>query len=541
MRSYLGPFVLTFFIVLFIFLMQFIWKYLDDFVGKGLDGFVIAELLFYASANLVPMSLPLAVLLSSIMTMGNLAEHYELVAMKSSGLSLFKVLAPLIVFIGLLAGGAFYFNNTISPFANLKFKALLWDVTRKKPSMELKEGIFYNGIEGYSIRVMDKDKETSRLYDVLIYQHDKQTPGNRRVIRAKEGEMIKSPNGQNLMLHLKDGVSYDEIVSADRDAAPHTKNRFKEDFITMDLSGFDLQRTDEELWKSHMKMLSMRQLRDAIDSLNAQSNKRRAEMQRYMDRSVSIIDTTKIKPHISSSRTKSMQSASIPLDTTRKDSNASNTVAPLTTTRITNFNNLAPEDTAAREMALSDRDISFRASQGSTEESTLQNDSIPGSTYAKLELADRRQVVNVAMNMTRNAKNYMARSKEDISSRVEFVNKHKMEWHRKLTLSLAVILLFFIGAPLGAIIKKGGLGLPVIFSVVFFLVYHITSITGEKMVETGKLLPSQGMWLSSAILLPIALFLTYKAAKDASLFDWDVYVRMLERVGKLFAKKKVPV
>lgn len=536
LRSYLGPFVLTFFIVLFIFLMQFIWKYLDDFVGKGLDGFVIAELLFYASANLVPMSLPLAVLLSSIMTMGNLAEHYELVAMKSSGLSLFKVLAPLIVFIGLLAGGAFYFNNTISPYANLKFKALLWDVTRKKPSMELKEGIFYNGIEGYSIRVMDKDKETSRLYDVLIYQHDKQTPGNRRVIRAKEGEMIKSPNGQNLMLHLKDGVSYDEIVSADRNAAPHTKNRFKEDFITMDLSGFDLQRTDEELWKSHMKMLSMRQLRDAIDSLNAQSNKRRVEMERYMSRSVSIIDTTKVKPSIITSRSKGIKAASIP-DTLKKDSNATSPV--VTTTRISNFSTLQPKDTAVKEMAAPDRDVSYRVPPASIERDTIIQDSVPVSSFAKLELADRRQVVNVAMNMTRNAKNYMSRSKEEITGRVEFVNKHKMEWHRKLTLSLAVILLFFIGAPLGAIIKKGGLGLPVIFSVVFFLIYHITSITGEKMVETGKLLPSQGMWLSSAILLPIALFLTYKAAKDASLFDWDVYVRVLERVGKLFAKKKV--
>lgn len=531
--------MLTFFIVLFIFLMQFIWKYLDDFVGKGLDGFVIAELLFYASANLVPMSLPLAVLLSSIMTMGNLAEHYELVAMKSSGLSLFKILSPLIVFIGLLAGGAFYFNNTISPYANLKFKALLWDVTRKKPSMELKEGIFYNGIEGYSIRVMGKDKETSRLYDVLIYQHDKKNPGNRRVIRAKEGEMIKSPNGQNLMLHLLDGVSYDEIVSADRDAAPHTKNKFKEDFITMDLSGFDLQRTDEELWKSHMKMLSMGQLRDAIDSLNAQSSKRKAEMERYMSRSVSIIDTTKIKPHINSSRSQGIKAAITPVDTAINDSNVVNSVAAEKASRRVNYNKAAASETATKDIGSSERDVTDRVSEGSTEEAFLKNDSTEASSFAKLELADRRQVVNVAMNMTRNAKNYMSRSKEEISGRIEFVNKHKMEWHRKLTLSLAVILLFFIGAPLGAIIKKGGLGLPVIFSVFFFLIYHITSITGEKMVETGKLLPSQGMWLSSAVLLPIAVFLTYKAAKDASLFDWDVYTRLIERAGKLFSKKKL--
>lgn len=461
----MGPFILTFFIVLFIFLMQFVWKYIDDFVGKGLDPLVIVELLFYASANLVPMSLPLAVLLSSIMTMGNLAENYELVAMKSSGLSLFRVMAPLILFIGLLSAGAFYFNNTISPYANLKFKSLLWDVTRKKPSMELKDGIFYNGIEGYSIRVMSKEKDSNRLFDVLIYQHDKNTPGNRRVIRANEGEMIKSPNGQNLMLHLKDGVSYDEIVSSDKQAAPHTKNRFSEDFITMDLSGFDLQRTDEDLWKSHMKMLSMKQLEHSIDSLNLQSVNRRRDMAKYMDRSITLKDTTK-------------------------------------------HGLVAVPDSAQMP------------------------------TYESLNLGERRQAVNVAMNMTRNLKNYMARTKEELKSRQEYINKHKVEWHRKLTLSLACIILFFIGAPLGAIIKKGGLGLPVIISVVFFLIYHISSISGEKMVDSGKLLPYEGMWMSSAILMPIAIFLTYKAAKDAALFDRDVYIRFFERMGRVFAKKE---
>ena len=464
MRSYLGPFVLTFFIVLFIFLMQFVWKYIDDFVGKGLDSLVIAELLFYASANLVPMSLPLAILLSSIMTMGSMAEHYELVAMKSSGLSLFKILRPLILFIALVALGAFYFNNTISPYANLKFKSLLWDVTKKKPSMELKEGVFYNGIDGYSIRVSSKDKESNRLYDVLIYQHDKESPGNRRVIRAEEGEMIKSPRGQDLMLHLLNGVSYDEIVSSDKEAAPHTKNRFEEDFITMDLSDFNLQRSDEDLWKSHMKMLSMGQLRLVIDSLYDQNEKRKQEFARYMQRSITVMDSSKRVAFI---------------------------------------------DTASNYVRMED-----------------------------LDLNEKRQAINVATNITRNAKNYMNRTTEEQSSRVEYINKHKVEWHRKLTLSFACIILFFIGAPLGAIIKKGGLGFPVIFSVIFFLVFHISSISGEKMVGSGKLLPYQGMWMSSIILLPIAIFLTYTAAKDAALFDRDMYARSWERLAKLFSRKR---
>jgi lipopolysaccharide export system permease protein len=455
--------VLTFFIVLFIFLMQFLWKYIDDFVGKGLDLTIIAELMFYASANLVPMSLPLAILLSSIMTLGTLAEQYELVAMKSSGLSLFKILRPLTLFILLVAVGAFYFNNNVSPVASLKFKSLLWDVTQKKPSLELKEGVFYNGIEGYSIRISEKDEETNQLYDMLIYQYDKEIPGNRRVIRAKEGKMVKTSKSNSLTLHLKNGVSYDEVLSKDKDEFPHIKNEFAEDYILLDLSGFDLQRTDEDLWKSHMKMLSMDQLRDAIDSLYVQRDKRKEDFMRYMDRSIAMTD--------------SVQS-----------------VMPINT------------------------------------------DTLPPISFDALTLMEKRQALNVAMNLTRNAKNYMLRTQEELAGRNEYINKHKIEWHRKLVLSFACVVLFFIGAPLGAIIKKGGLGLPVIFSVFFFLVFHITSISGEKMVSTGSMTPFTGMWLSTMVLLPIALYLTYQAAKDAALFDADVYTRFIERIGKMFTK-----
>ncbi len=461
-KSYIGPFVLTFFIVLFIFLMQFLWKYIDDFVGKGLDLTIIAELMFYASANLVPMSLPLAILLSSIMTLGTLAEQYELVAMKSSGLSLFKILRPLTLFILLVAVGAFYFNNNISPIASLKFKSLLWDVTQKKPSLELKEGVFYNGIEGYSIRIARKDEETNKLYDMLIYQYDNELPGNRRVIRAKEGRMVKTSKSNSLTLHLKNGVSYDEVLSKDKNEFPHIKNEFEEDFILLDLSGFDLQRTDEDLWKSHMKMLSMDQLSVAIDSLNIQREKRKEDFMNYMDRSFSLND--------------------------------------------------------------------------SVHTAILSNDTLPLLAFDDLSLMEKRQALNVAMNLTRNAKNYMLRTMEEVGGRDEYINKHKIEWHRKLVLSFACVVLFFIGAPLGAIIKKGGLGLPVIFSVFFFLVFHITSISGEKMVSTGTLSPFTGMWLSTMVLLPIALYLTYQAAKDAALFDADVYTRFIERIGKLFSR-----
>lgn len=451
---------------MFILLMQFVWTYIDDFVGKGLEWYVIAELLIYASTNLVTLALPLAVLLSSIMTFGGLAEHYELVALKSSGLSLIRIMFPLIIFTGFLSLGAFYFSNTISPHATLKFKSLLWDVRKKKPTLDLKENVFYNALDGYSIRVREKDPETDVLTDLLIYRHDERQPGNRHVIRAKEGKMIKSPNERYLTLELNDGVSYDEMSESRRDRThPHIKSDFEKDIIRLDLSALELQRTDEDLWKNHMKMLSMKQLKEAIDSLKKQKESRTTDFYKYMDRTVSLSDTMELKKDYSNA------------------------------TEVFDFDSLA----------------------------TLE----------------QRRVVNVAINMTRNAKNYMNRTKEEMKGRVEYIDKHKIEWHRKLTLSFACFILFFIGAPLGAIIKKGGLGLPVIFSVIFFLVWHISSIAGEKMVESGVLPAFMGMWMSSMILLPIAVFLTYKAAKDAALFDRDTYIKFLERLQAIFQGKKL--
>lgn len=470
-KSFLGPFFLTFFIVMFILLMQFVWKYIDDFMGKGLEYHVIAELLIYASANLVTLALPLAVLLSSIMTFGGLAEHYELVAMKSSGLSLFRIMLPLIIFTIGLSFGAFYFSNTVSPLATLKFKSLLWDVTHKKPGLELKDGVFYNGVEGYSIRVMKKIDDDNLLKDVLIYSYDRAMPGNRHVIRAKEGKMLKSPDGRYLVLELIDGVSYDELGRPNEKGHPQIKSTFAEDFIRMDLSGFELQRTDENLWKNHMKMLSLEQLEEAIDSLKQQRVDRGNDFDNYMDRSI-------------------------------------------------NLDQAVPVDTLTADTLVLQSEVAKRGEDG----------------FSSLIPIEKRRVVNVALNMTRNAKNYMERTATEMKGRELYINEHRIEWHRKLTLSFACFILFFIGAPLGAIIKKGGLGLPVIFSVLFFLVWHITSISGEKMVETGVLLPFWGMWLSSLILTPVAIFLTYKAAKDAALFDRDTYNRIADRILALFGR-----
>ncbi len=342
----------------------------------------------------------------------------------------------------------------------LPIQSRAWSLRKEYSTMVLTDTVF----------ALQKKKETSNiLNDLIIYQHDKKNPGNRRVIRARKGEMLKTADGRYLSIHLMDGVSYDEVGGQQEKNHPQIKSTFKEDYIMMDLSGFDMQRTDEDLWKNHMKMMSMEQLSYSIDSLQRQKDNRKTDFVNYMEGAINLPDSADL----------------VDLETETAED----------TTATFGFTDLSP--------------------------------------------ADQRRAVNVAMNMTRNAKNYMNRTAQEMDNREEYLDKHKIEWHRKLTLSFACIVLFFIGAPLGAIIKKGGLGLPVIFSVVFFLIFHITSITGEKLIESGKMSPFTGMWFSSMVLLPIALFLTYKAVKDAALFDRDTYSRFVEKLTARFMKKNV--
>lgn len=433
-------------------------------MGKGLELSVIMELLLYASANLVNICLPLAVLLSSIMTFGNLAENFELVALKSAGISLIRIMSPLIVFVCFITLGAFYFANNIAPVATLKFKSLLYDITQAKPGIELKDGIFYNGIEGYSIRVGHNNRETGKLSDMLIYDHSKASKGNKTVIRAKEGRMEQTNDKRFLILTLKDGYAYDESNSSDNQDSnfPLMRNHFEKDVLRIDVSGFMLQRSDEDQWKNHMQMLTMGQIDESIDSLKSLFAKRIVDYDKYLNR------TTRI-------RTDTVQETS---------------------------------------------------------------DVVPLPYFSDLNTSRKRQTVVVAKNIAQNNLNYVIGAKKEFAARSSYITKHHNEWHRKLTLPAACLVFFFIGAPLGALIKKGGIGLPVVVSVLFFLLFHITSITGEKMAKTGVMDSFSGMWLSTFILLPISVFLTLRASKDAALFVPGGFDRIFSRFRPRKKKEK---
>ena len=465
LKSYIGPFVMTFFIAMFVFFMMFIFKYIDDFVGKGIDASILAELFFYFSLTTIPMALPLAILLSSLMTFGNLGEHFELTAMKSSGMALQKVMMPLIVTTVILSISAFYFSNNILPYTNLKAGALLYDVRESKPALLFKEGVFNNSLDGFSIRVNKKDKDGKTLRDIMIYDH-RSRQGNNVVLIAKYGKMEETADKMFLVLTLKDGVSYKEMSDNPKEEKSHPlmRDKFEERIIRFDLSEFKMSRTNEDLFKSNYQMLSLSQLATASDSLHLKNEKRKTDFEKNITNSyyskssafLAKIDTQKIES---------------------KDSNY----------------------------------------------------------FARMSKAQKLNIIEAAMNMARNAKITAESMANDIDAERYDIYRCDVEWHRKFTLSIACLVLFFIGAPLGAIIRKGGLGMPVVVSVLFFITFHILSITGEKLAKEGEVPPYQGMWMATAILLPIGIFLTIKATSDSTLFDINSYIHPIK---KIFVRRK---
>jgi lipopolysaccharide export system permease protein len=458
LRSYLGPLILTFFIALFILVMQFLWKYIDDLVGKGLQWHVIGQLLFYASATFVPLALPLSILLSSLMTFGNLGERYELVAIKSAGVSLSTVMRPLIVLSVIISIFAFFFSNNILPVANLKFKSILYDVRQQKLALNIREGVFYNGIDGYVMRIGQKAKDEVTIRHFMLYNHTDRM-GNTKVTRADSGKMIQSGDGGMLELTLFHGYSYDEKSDRRNDTRRiFQRTSFDEQYRRFDLSQFKMMRTNEALFRNHYQMLNLNQLTTSEDSLKKEINNRRTGLTRSIELSYTF--HTQI------------DSGSIKLSE-KKDSLHNNGLL------------------AIRDLNREDLLKAFEAS----------------------------------VNSARSARNNVEYVRNDLKDREVLLYKHQVEWHRKFTLSFACMVLFFIGAPLGAIIRKGGLGLPLVISIVFFVIYHVLSMTGEKSVKAGQFDAIYGMWLSSVVFLPLGVILTIKATTDSPLFDPDVWKR----------------
>lgn len=460
---------MTFFIALFVLLMQFIWLYIDEMLGKGLEWYVIAELLIFASANLVPLALPLAVLLASLMTFGNLGEHFELVSFKAAGISLQKVMQPLIILVSIITISAFFFANNIIPIANLKFYSLLHDIRSQKPAFNILPDVFYNEIDGYVIRVKDKvhTEEGEMLKKVMIYNHTEDN-GNRQLTIADSGIMQISPDKSYFLVKLYHGVDYQEKFEGRVDKIyPLSRFLFEEHEMRIDLTGFKLNRTDEELFKEDYRMLNLRQLKEKTDTITKYFNTRTKDFHNSIQYSYIVNDT------------------------------------------------LLKQTTYQQKQSY----IKIGLEEG----------------LKKLNKEQYDQVFNIALNSARTNKGRSSAMVVEMDFHNENLLNLEVEWHKKFTFSLACLIMFFIGAPLGAIVRKGGLGMPVVISVIFFLLFWILSISGEKMAKEKVIEVYQGMWLATAFLFPLGFFFTYKATTDSAMFNVDAYTSFFK---KFFKKKE---
>lgn len=476
LRAYIGPFMVTFVLSMFLFLMQFLWKYIDELVGKGIEPLILAQLIFYSLADLVPMALPLTIMVAGLMTFGNLSESFELVAMKANGLSLRRILLPVFILMLLLAGVNFYFMNKVIPRANLEAKALLWDLRQKKPAFNIQEGVFYQQIDNFSIRVGKKDKDNETIHDVLIYEYKMDDSKRLNVMRAQDGIMKLSPDKRVLYFTLLNGIRYDEMTGMKEynRTGPFNTMRFQKQKMAIDLSSLDLKFTERDAYKGDYRLMTLGELNKEIDSFYRKENKLLKDNRSF-------------------------------------------------TVRFFHLPGL----------------LGFKGG------SAAHNDSVFKIKNKQEMLGNfpdniRGQVLSQAVTNTRGLKGTV----DGLISNRKFdrdeIAPYMSERHKKFTLSALIILLFLISAPLGAIIRKGGIGMPLVISVILFVLFYAMNLVGEKIGREGVVPLWVGMWMSSLVLLPVGIYITYKATIDSSAMSLEMYSHFFNRIlGISYIKEKI--
>lgn len=471
-KSFIGPFLITFFVVLVTFVLQFYWLYMDELMGKGLGAWITIQLLVYTAMSMIPMVLPLGILLASIMTFGNLGENFELVAIKSSGISLFRFMRPLFVLVVILSTAAFYFNNYVIPVVNLKTHSLLYDMRNQKPTMNIVEGRFNNDIDGYSIRVGQKSGDGESLKDIIIYDHSNKK-GNVALVLADSGKMYMADGGRTLVFELFDGWRYE---SDPRDSAlEQTRMYFAKWNQNFDMSSFMFERTKEEYFAGNEDMLNVRQLNAQIDTTLILKQNSVQDIERY------------IHPY---------------------------------------FYALHPYS----------RDTTWVEKIGTYDipSSKLR---IGENYWEDLNIEERQEFDEKVLANIEGMVRLVSMVQVDQKIYSEKIKKYKIHWHDKYTLSFACVLLFLIGAPFGAIIQKGGIGMPLLAALGFFVVYFIMTSTGKKLAEQNAVEPWYGLWLATMVLFPIAIFILFKARNDSKLFSRESYTHFLNKFKNVFKKK----
>lgn len=464
LKAYLPPFFLTLFIGVFVFFLIYVFTYMDDIIGKGMSVLVLTQFFTYSFITFIPTAMPLAVLLSSIMTFGNLAENYELAAMKSCGLSLFKIIRPIFAFIILLSGVTFIFNNYVLPNVVLKSSSLLWDIRQAKPTLSIKEGVYYSQLEGYSIKVGKKSKDGNTLYNLSIYDHSDGL-GNNVQLYADSGSLKTSADTNYLQIKMMNGTRYEDINHEEKQkrTRPLMQLLYKELTVNVDMSSFKMKRTKEDLFKNNHQMMNVWQIDREIDTFKLEIGKRYTLLRNQFNNYFLA--------------------------------------------RTIHTSNVGKNEVNIREF------------------------------YRKLNQDEYKRSIENAMNLVRSSQSYIDTMVDEVSAKNDNILDYEVSWHKKINISFACIVLFFVGAPLGAIIRKGGMGLPVVVAVLFFLLYYVVSIVYEDLVLEGVYAVVFGTWFPLMLFLPLGVFLTYKAAKDSSLFDISNYISVLKKLFKRSRQK----
>jgi len=464
LKSFCTLFIGTFFICLFIFMMQFLWRYVDELIGKGLEMTVMAQFFFYSALTLVPVSLPLAVLLAALITFGNFGERFELLAMKAAGISLLKIMRPLIIFIVFICCLSFYFQNVIGPKAQTDLGTLLISMKQKAPELDIPEGVFYDEIDGYNLYVKRKNRDTGMLYDVLIYNFEKGFE-NAQIIKADSGRLEMTADKKHLYLHLYSGEQFENLKSQSMDQrnVPYRREAFREKHAIIEFDS-DFNMVDAGIMSNYSNSKNMKKLQTDIDSMQVQN------------------------------------------------------------------------DSLARVYYEEAMRGTYRVTAGMTKEDTLKIEKAHLGEYSvdsifnMATLVEKQKIISTAIGRAEGAGSDWSFKSNDISMTENNLRRHMTSWHEKLTLSLACLIFFFIGAPLGGIIRKGGLGMPVVVSVFIFIVYYIINNTGYKMARDGKWIVWMGMWTSTAVLAPLGAFLTYKSNNDSVVLNADAYINWFKKV-----------
>jgi lipopolysaccharide export system permease protein len=591
--SFIGPFFLTFVVVDFILLTVNMLKYFDEIFGKGLGFMIYAELISYFVISISPMALPLAVLLSSLMTFGNLGEHFELTAIKASGISLLRALRPIGVFVVILTFFAYLSNNYLVPKVNLKTFSLLYDIRMKSPALDIKEGVFYAGIPNYSIKV-NKKLDDVRLKDILIYDHT-QGQGNINVIVADSGRMESFMNERYMRLTLFNGTSYKESRAArgiSEKPVDFSRTNFSENEMIFNLESFQMNRTPEDLWSTNRSIMNIAQLRQGLDSISGEVNSiiyynylTTESSYTYFGRNRKIAPPSDIAERkvvydsIRTARAK-LRAEQNP----RKDSlstiSASKSIDSLSPNEDTlsiipgfeeevglgdsipllqEIDTVLLEETVIKEPQLNglrseSQDTVNQVDELSENDTTSSVLEVPNPTSDQFltELTPelvakfdsiieagnyRNRSATIALNNARTIKNNFSSKLTQISNLEREYRRFQIAWFQKYTTAVACIVMFLIGAPLGAIIKKGGLGMPVLVSIIFFIIYYMLTITGEKWAKEGVTDAVFGTWFSVLVLLPFGLFFLKQARKDARLFEADIYIEFFKKIKLYFIGK----